>query len=181
MTESRVLIINQCFYPDVAATAQHAWDLARELNSRGYRVSAIASRSVYGQRGAQLAAAETVAGIKIHRVGSSWFGKGSIVGRIFDFAAFYVLAAWKALTISRQNVVICLSTPPFIVLVGIVLRAIRGGKVVYWVMDLYPDLPITCGVLAPTSPFAMLLEAVHRWCLRPVSYTHLTLPTILRV
>ena len=40
----RVLLINQTFYPDVAATAQHGHDLARFLVAQGHEVSVIASR-----------------------------------------------------------------------------------------------------------------------------------------
>jgi colanic acid biosynthesis glycosyl transferase WcaI len=162
----RVLIINQCFFPDVAATAQHAWDLARHLRAHGHSVTAIASRSLYGAKGAQLASHEVADGIEIRRVGASRFGKGSLLGRIVDFAQFYLLAAWHALRMPRQDVVVCLTTPPFIVLVGLLLRALRGTRVVYWVMDLYPDVAIGCGVLDRGSLASRALEAIHRGCLR---------------
>ncbi|MCP4067426.1 MAG: glycosyltransferase family 4 protein, partial [Phycisphaeraceae bacterium] len=50
----RILLINQVFYPDVAATAQHGHDLARDLVRNGHEVTAIASRSIYGKKGAAL-------------------------------------------------------------------------------------------------------------------------------
>ena len=84
----RVLMINQVFCPDVAATAQHAHDLSRSLVASGHEVSIIASRALYGQKGAALPAFEEIDGIKVHRVGRSFFGKSSIVARLFDFAYF---------------------------------------------------------------------------------------------
>ena len=39
-----ILILNQAFYPDVAATAQHATDLAFELRKRGHEVTVVAGR-----------------------------------------------------------------------------------------------------------------------------------------
>ena len=74
----RVLLINQTFYPDIAATAQHAHDLARFLVAEGHEVTAIASRSIYGEKGAALPREETVDGIRVVRVGKSIFGKSSI-------------------------------------------------------------------------------------------------------
>ena len=56
----RVLLINQVFYPDVAATAQHGHDLARDLVKHGHQVTAIASRSLYGTKGVALPTRETV-------------------------------------------------------------------------------------------------------------------------
>jgi len=52
----RILLINQTFYPDVAATAQHGHDLARYLVAQGHEVSVIASRSLYGKTGRSLPA-----------------------------------------------------------------------------------------------------------------------------
>ncbi|MFM7281835.1 MAG: glycosyltransferase, partial [Planctomycetia bacterium] len=47
----RVLLVNQVFWPDVAATAQHGHDLARSLVGHGHQVTALASRSIYGESG----------------------------------------------------------------------------------------------------------------------------------
>ena len=40
----KILLLNQCFYPDVVSTAQHLSDLAFDLSSQGHRVTVIASR-----------------------------------------------------------------------------------------------------------------------------------------
>lgn len=162
----RVLMINQVFAPDVAATAQHAHDLARHLVSHGHEVRVIASRSIYGQKGAALPAREDVDGATVHRVGRSLFGKAGILARVADFALFYALAGWKAMTIPRADVVVCFTTPPFIALVGWLVRAVRGSRFVYWVMDLYPDLPVACGVMTEGAASTRLFEAINRFCLK---------------
>lgn len=38
-----VLLLNQCFYPDVMATAQHLTDLAVGLARKGHEVTVVAS------------------------------------------------------------------------------------------------------------------------------------------
>ena len=162
----RILLLNQTFYPDVAATAQHAHDLARHLVRHGHHVDVIASRSLYGEKGAALPRRETIDGVEVHRVGRSFFGKATIIARVLDFALFYVAAAVKAFSIRRPDVVICFTTPPFIAMVGWLLRAVRRNKFVYWVMDLYPDLPVACGVVKERSPATRFFEAVNRFCLR---------------
>jgi glycosyltransferase involved in cell wall biosynthesis len=162
----RVLFINQVFYPDVAATAQHGHDLGKYLVSHGHEVTAIASRSIYGEKGVGLPKHETVDGIKIYRVARSLFGKSTIIGRIFDFLFFYVAATSRAVTLPRHDVVICFTTPPFIAWCGRILRLFKRTKVVYWVMDLYPDLPIACGVMREGSLASRFFERVNRSCLR---------------
>lgn len=162
----RVLLINQVYYPDVAATAQHADDLARHLVRSGHEVHVIASRSIYGTKGATLAKYEEVDGVKVHRVGRSLFGKAGILARAADFAIFYLLAMFKALTIKRCDVSVCFTTPPFISLVGWVLRVLRGTKFVYWVMDMYPDVPVVCGVMSEGSLSTRFFNAIDRFCLK---------------
>ena len=162
----RVLMINQVFYPDVAATAQHAHDLSRSLVASGHEVSIIASRALYGQKGAALPAYEEIDGIKVHRVGRSFFGKSSILARVFDFGYFYLAATVKAIMLRRHDVSICFTTPPFIALLGWFLRLVKRTKMVYWVMDLYPDLPVACGVMREGAWSTKFFEAINRFCLR---------------
>ncbi|MBX3355844.1 MAG: glycosyltransferase family 4 protein [Phycisphaeraceae bacterium] len=165
----RILLVNQVFWPDVAATAQHADDLARHLVARGHQVQVIASRSIYwagsGHR-SLLPAREEHEGIEITRVGRSIFGRRSNLARAADFALFYVAAMTRALFVKRPDVVICFTTPPLIGLVGRMLRALRGVRFIYWVMDLYPDLPVACGVLRRGGLAARFFERVHRGILR---------------
>ncbi len=161
----RVLVLNQSFWPDVAATAQHAFDLARYLSERGDHVTAIASRSFYGQRGSTLPEKEEVDGIRIHRVSSSVFGKRGIVSRSVDFLFFNVACLFKAVSLPRYDVVICLTTPPFIALIGIILRWMKGTRFVFWTMDLYPDVPVAAGVIKRGSIVHRTFRALDRFCL----------------
>lgn len=162
----RILLINQVYAPDVAATAQHAEDLARHLVTRGHEVHVITSRSLYGKAGAALPKNELLQGVHVHRVGQSLFGKASILARVADFGFFYLLAILKALATPKADVVVPFTTPPFIALAGWFLRLTRGSKYVYWVMDLYPDLPIACDVMRERSLPARFFEGLNRFALR---------------
>lgn len=162
----RILMINQVFWPDVAATAQHAHDLGRHLVGHGHEVHVIASRAIYGKKGGALPPRQEKDGIHIHRVARSFFGKAGLAGRAADFGLFYLAAAWKALRVPRPDVVVCFTTPPFISALGHILRAVRGCRSVYWVMDLYPDVAVACGVMKESSLLVRVLERLNRWCLR---------------
>lgn len=162
----RILILNQAYHPDPAATAQHAHDLARALVARGHEVHVVASRSVYGASGAALPREETADGVAIHRVGLALFGKKSLAGRAADFALFHALASWRMLRLPKQDAVIALTTPPLIGLAGWLVTRLRGGRLVSWVMDLYPDVAVAGGVLKANGLPARLLGAVNRFTLR---------------
>jgi colanic acid biosynthesis glycosyl transferase WcaI len=164
-TAVRVVFLNQTFHPDVAATAQHAFDLARDLAAHGHEVHAIASRSLYGERGATLPAEEVVDGIQVHRVGRSLFGKAGLAARLFDFAAFFAASAWRLLRMPRADVCVCLTTPPFIALAGVLAKRLRGGRLVIWSMDLYPDAPVAFGLMRPGSLMVRMASRLDRLCL----------------
>ena len=166
LRNNRILLLNQAFWPDVVATAQHADDLARYLTQHGDDVSVVASRAIYGERRSTLPKRETREGIDIHRVGWQFFGKRGITPRVFDFALFYFAAAWQCLWMKRHDVVVCFTTPPFIALVGVVLKWTKGTRVVYWTMDLYPEVAGAAGIMTRRDLTWHLFRAIDRRCLR---------------
>ena len=136
------------------------------MQRKGHTVTAVASRSAYGERGNSFAKAERVDDVLIERIGTNRFGKAGLLGRAIDFAAFHLLATWRVARLPKQDVVICLTTPPFVVLIGLLLKAMRGSKVIYWVMDLYPDIAVSFGAINHRSPVASVLDFLHRWALQ---------------
>lgn len=157
----RVLILNQPFAPDVVATAQIAKDLADALVARGHHVTAIASRSIYGQTGATLPKREILDGVEVRRVGSNLFGKSTIIGRLANFAWYYVRATALGLFGRRYDVVIALTTPPYIAMAGLIMKRLRGSRLVYWLMDIYPDVMVAHGMLRERSLLHRVLRRLH--------------------
>ncbi|HEV2293757.1 MAG TPA: glycosyltransferase family 4 protein [Tepidisphaeraceae bacterium] len=147
-----VLILNQTFYPDVAATAQHMWDLARHLDRHGHRVTALASRTLYGTDRPAGPAHERIGAIEIHRVRGTGLGKRSLAARATDFASFYAAAGAKLQQLPAPDVILALSSPPMIAALGMMQKQFRVGeggrrpRFVYHVMDLYPDAAVASGL-----------------------------------
>lgn len=166
ISDMRILIINQAYWPDVVATAQHMTDWAEQLAKAGHEVHIIASRSVYGQQGGMLPRKEEHNRVKIHRVGINLFRKGGILTRLIDFGTFHFLALIKANLLKRPEVVVCLTTPPFIGVIGRFLQLFRGCRYVQYEMDLYPDVPVALGVMKPDSFVTRRFEWLHRHLLR---------------
>ncbi len=162
----RVLLLNQAYWPDTVATAQHADDLGRFLVQRGHEVSVVASRAKYGERGSGLPRYEVHEGVRVWRVGAQLFGKRGLIARLLDFAVFYAAAAFRCALLPRQDVVVCFTTPPFIALVGVMLKVLKGTRVVYWTMDLYPDVAVAGAILRKGSWSWRLFSALDRLCLR---------------
>ena len=133
----RILVINQFFWPDMSATSQLLTDLAKGLAERGHEVYAICADTGYNAASADA----PPAGIKIHRVRTSRFSRGR-VGRVVSYLSFYVSAALRALTLPRPDLVLTLTTPPLVSLIGTILKTLRGSRHFIWEMDVYPDVAI---------------------------------------
>jgi colanic acid biosynthesis glycosyl transferase WcaI len=162
----RVLLLNQTFYPDEAATSQQLLDLAKLLKSRGCSVTVLASRRAYYDSKKLHPASDMVDGIKVVRVGCTGFGRSRFRYRLIDGLSFEFSAFLKLLFFPRQDVVLAFTSPPLIGVLAVLFCRLRGGKAVQWVMDLNPDIAFAVGYLKPESLFGRLLTQVLRWSLR---------------
>ncbi|MDB5303853.1 MAG: glycosyl transferase group 1, partial [Phycisphaerales bacterium] len=133
----RLTIINQFYTPDISPTAHLCASLAEHRAARGDEVTVITSRSGYvGGIGALRASGGAV---RVCRVWSSRLGSRTNLRRFLDWATFYLPAAVRALTLPKQDVIIALTTPPFITLAGVAHKVLHPStKLVLWNMDCYP-------------------------------------------
>jgi glycosyltransferase involved in cell wall biosynthesis len=63
------------------------------------------------------------------------------------------------LVTEKFDVVVCLSTPPLIAVLGLIAQR-RGARFIYKVEDLYPDLAIQLGALKPKSTLTKMLKGI---------------------
>lgn len=158
----RILLLNQFYRPDVAATGQLLADVGEALAARGHEVHVICSRRRYGGGSLTPAADEVLDGVHVHRVLTTGFGRKRLAGRAADYLSFYFSAAWRAMSLGRCDVCLSLTTPPFIALIGWALRWLRGTRNVLWVMDVYPEIAVAYGVLRQRCLLCRLLRRFNR-------------------
>ena len=167
----RVLFINQFYAPDAAATAQMLADLCTGLSGRGLQVAVVCSRTAYSASSARAAGAHVPTGeprphVEVARVPALGFARKSHFTRAASYLSFLVSAAVRSLFGKRPDVVVTLTTPPFVGLVGVLLKRLRGCRLVLWSMDLYPEVAIAAQALRPGSLPARLAERVAKMIYR---------------
>jgi glycosyltransferase involved in cell wall biosynthesis len=162
----KILLINQCFYPDVVSTAQHLTDLAVELNNRGHEVTVIAGRRGYDNPGRRFAKHEVWNGITIHRVSGTGLGKRARWRRAIDFASFLSSCAIRIALIRRVDLVVVMTSPPMISFLVAVIARLKRWRFAFWVMDMNPDEAIAAGWLREGSAPAKALTSMSRYRLR---------------
>jgi len=163
---TKVLFVNQYYWPDRASTAQHLTDLAESMAERGLECHVLCCKGGYqGGRG-KVPSYEVHNGVQIHRVGSTALGRRSMFRRMTDYLSFYVRAVFCALMLPKCDVTVTLTTPPIIGLIGVILGKLKGTKHVFWSMDLHPDAGIALGIMPKRNPviaaLAWLSDSVYR-------------------
>ena len=161
----KVLLLNQCFYPDVMATAQQLTDLAVGLANEGHSVTVIASDRGYDDPSRRFPRREVWNDIEIIRIRSLALGKGARWRRALNFASFLVSCTLRLLTQPRFDIVVALTSPPLISFLGSVFVKLKGGEFFFWVMDLNPDEAIAAGWLRKGSLVSKALDRLLRYSL----------------
>ncbi|NBB95556.1 MAG: glycosyltransferase [Planctomycetes bacterium] len=157
----RIVLINQFYRPDTAATGQLLADIGAALVRRGHEVHAIASCGAYGGR-KRFSAESVQSGVAVHRLGATGFGRAGLLGRALDYASFYVLAWRRAMQLPPMDACVCLTTPPLIGLIGSALKRRRRTRLILWPMDLYPDVMVAFGMITAGGTVDRLLTRMGR-------------------
>ncbi|NLV57027.1 MAG: glycosyltransferase family 4 protein [Acidimicrobiales bacterium] len=172
----RITLVNQFYPPDVSPTAHLAASLAEHLAAGGDDVTVVTGGEGYvegGRRGRPRPSSP----VRVVELWTPAMGKASIAKRLADYVSFLGGATLRLATMRGQDVVIAMTTPPFVVVAAVVHRILhRRSRVVLWSMDCYPDVierlgsrtsgPPGVTVEAPTGRAALR----ERWRdrLRPV-------------
>ena len=142
----KILVINQHFYPEVAATGQLLLDLCEDLVSTGYKVKVITGKPD-GElnKKNKIPRKESYKGIEILRLRNTSFNKYKMIGRVLNYLTFHFLVFFQVLFIEKPDLLLVMSTPPFISFYGLILKKLKKVKTIYIIQDLFPDLVVELG------------------------------------
>ncbi|MGJ7037907.1 glycosyltransferase involved in cell wall biosynthesis [Shinella sp. BE166] len=145
----RTIFVNRYFHPDQSATSRMVSALAFGLARQGGKVAVVASRTRHDQADVPLAGRETCSGVDVVRLSTSRFGRGTLPGRAIDYLSFHLAAfGWLIRNVRRGDVVVVCTDPPLISLGCALPIRLRGGEMVNWVMDLFPETAIELGLFS---------------------------------
>lgn len=162
----RILLLNQFYYPDIAATAQLCTDWAEDLAARGFSVTVLCGSGRYRQPHhgrapeplQQLARDEVHNGVRIVRVPvrdapppisaspSKREQLERLLGRVSSYGQFLSQALWTLRALPKPDVVVALTTPPLVSALGLCAQRLFSAQLVLWVQDVYPDLLLAMGL-----------------------------------
>jgi colanic acid biosynthesis glycosyl transferase WcaI len=140
MSTRRVIFINRFYWPEKPATGQLLTDLAEDLAARGQAVTVVTSGPP------SLPRSELHRGVLIHRLGSAYSRSSAAAAKMFAWIGFSIATLWWILRrVQADDSVVLLTDPPLLSLVAGPMARVKGTRVIHWVQDVYPELPMVLG------------------------------------
>ncbi len=140
---NRVVFFNRFYWPDESATAQILTDLAEYLAGHGWEVEVVTSRLRYTDARVVLPAADLCNGVRVHRLWSTRFGRGRLVGRLSDYLTIYLsFAAWLLRHARAGQIVVMKTDPPLLSVLGWLFKDLQHYRLVAWCQDVFPEVAI---------------------------------------
>lgn len=188
----RLTLLNQFYAPDISPTAQLAASLAEHRAARGDDVTVLAGRAGYleglasdglasdvsarpgtdtGDQRAQTSGSRQLGSLRVRRVWTPRLGRATALRRLLGYVTYLAGSTARLATMPRQDVIVAMTTPPYVVVVALLHRMLhRRTRVVLWSMDCYPDAAERFGALPVGGTAARILRAVNRWAFRRVDH-----------
>ena len=162
----RLTILNQFYIPDLAPTGHMAASLAEHRAELGDDVTVITSSGGYVSESATASGSKST-NPRVYRLWTPRLGKSTALARIVDYVFFYILATICSITLPKQDVIISLTTPPFIAWTAIFHKLIhRSTKVLLWNMDCYPEIAERAGVIEKGGFISRVFRSVNHGLFR---------------
>ena len=158
-----ILFFNRSFYPDTEATGQFLTELCEDLISYGHSVTVVAGHSYHvNNKGISLIKNETYKSISIIRAYGTTFPKRLLLFRLINLGTYFLIAFICGFFVKKKpDVIIALTDPPVLGLLGILFSRFYKAKFIYSCKDIYPEVGIITGRLR--NPFLnFLLEKINK-------------------
>jgi colanic acid biosynthesis glycosyl transferase WcaI len=165
----RLLIVNRHFWPDVSTYGQMLRQIAARWAADGHDVEVFAAHPSYRpETGQRTPSREVDSGVKIRRISLFPFRKVGVAGRLLNSVPFFIGLCWyfigRCLQDHRYDFVLVSTNPPVLeALLARLLCRLFGGRVIYHLQDIHPDVEISAGIIGDRSWIARLMRALDNY------------------
>jgi glycosyltransferase involved in cell wall biosynthesis len=169
----RITLINQYYAPDLSPTARLAVSLAEHRAAMGDEVMVVTSAARYAGNGnpVRRPPRNQRGNPSVWRAPAPRRAAESLFSRALHYASFYLTAGVRLARLPRQDVIICMTTPPFAVVLALLHRWLRGrAKLMLWTMDCYPEILEAAGLIRRGGLLARLGRRLNRWVFRRLAH-----------
>ena len=161
----KFFLISQVFYPDEVSTAGLFTSLASYLSEDQYDVEVWCAQPSYTHTGKQPGKI-THLGMQIRYLCSTRIHKSKLWGRILNISTFMFSTVLRLLFTRDKTPVFTHTTPPFLGIVLSMICSIKKRKLVYIMLDIFPEGMIRLGKLSAGNVFVRLWKRLFVYSLQ---------------
>jgi glycosyltransferase involved in cell wall biosynthesis len=161
----RIFFISQVFYPDEVSTAGLFTGLCACIAENGYHVDVWSAQPTYTHTGRQPRKV-LYHGINIRYLCSTRIHKSRFYGRVLNVLTFMISASLRLLFSRDKSPVFTHTSPPPLGIILSWICALRNRKLVYIMLDIYPEGLIRLGKMRRTSPVFRIWQGMFIRALR---------------
>lgn len=166
----QIWFLNQFYPPDRAPTGTMLEAVVEHLSSDGHECVVWCSGGSYGATkgerptlDVEQPASVEAGGARVMRIGRLGAGK-SFLGKLRGWLGFYLALGLRLLVArERPDVIVAMTTPPFLSVLARVAAWRHGARHAHWVMDLYPDVLVAHGMIRAGGLAQRALAGLARW------------------
>ncbi|MGK7931002.1 MAG: glycosyltransferase family 4 protein [Microcystaceae cyanobacterium] len=138
-----IFILTELYYPEQTSTGYYLTHIAEALAQKREIVVITSLATSAFVPLANYPECETKNKVKILRCGGTSFDKNNLLGRIINGLTRSFLIWLKALKLCKKNdTLIVVTNPPLLPFIGLLLKWIKGIRLVTLIHDLYPEVLI---------------------------------------
>jgi glycosyltransferase involved in cell wall biosynthesis len=164
----RLTLINQFYLPDLSPTAHLCASLAKHRAALGDQVTVLTGDCGYL---GPITTPPSDDSVNVRRLRTSHLGSRTKVRRLLDWATFYFSALIETTRLGPQDVIISLTTPPFIAWVAVILKWLHPNtRLILWNMDCWPDTAERLHMIQPNGFLSHIMRRLNRALFRQLDH-----------
>ena len=161
-------VVSELYYPERTSTGHFLTGIAEGLASC-FRVNVLCAQPTYSARGTVAPRDEVHNGVRIHRCRSTALDKNVLLFRVINIATMTVSMFLSALAgMRRGDLVLVVTNPPLLPYVMLLVARLRGARTVLLVHDVYPEVLVATGMIAPDAFVEKFGQHISAFLLRGV-------------
>jgi glycosyltransferase involved in cell wall biosynthesis len=169
VSNSKITILCQLFYPELVSTGQTLTELAEELTLIGHAVTVYAAPPSIDPFRKTTPQHITYKTIKIERLWATHFSKLNMIGRITNALTFSFSTFFKLLLDKENTPILVLTNPPFLGWIIAFISLLKKRKFIYLIFDVYPETAIENGLFSNTSLISVIWKKFNTFTFEKAS------------
>jgi len=149
-----ILFINRVYPPDAGATGRVLERVACHFKEKDWEVRILTTAGSKTRRGVMF-----FDEMMVVRTGVP-FLNANLFLRALGYALMIPSLLVRALLMPRADIVVTMTDPPMLLVIGPVLKFFKGSRLIHWAQDLYPEVAEEAGVLAKGGIVAGILKCL---------------------